>query len=74
LNFFTQCISFDRGYNDTKLNDNIEAEIMQLMLDEARDSYRPEIVHECNSNTLEDLEQNVARIVQWTDLYKKEHQ
>jgi adenylate kinase len=66
--------SIFRGYNDTKLNDNIEVEIMQILLDEARDSYRPEIVHECNSNSLEDLEQNVARILEWTQLYKQEHQ
>lgn len=43
----------------------MDAEIMQVILEEARESYAHEIVHECSSNTIEDLENNVTRIEQW---------
>ena len=54
-----------RGYSGKKLEDNIEAEIMQLILDEARESYREEIVVELQSNTVEDLDSNVERTLSW---------
>lgn len=38
---------------------------MQVVLDEARESYAAEIVHECPSNTVEDMESNVKRVEQW---------
>jgi len=54
-----------RGYSGKKLDDNIEAEIMQLILDEARESYADEIVVELQSNTVEDLDSNVERTLGW---------
>ena len=54
-----------RGYNEKKRSENMEAEIMQVILDEARESYAQEIVHECPSNTVEDMETNVTRVEQW---------
>mmetsp|Transcript_54381 Transcript_54381/g.125291 ORF Transcript_54381/g.125291 Transcript_54381/m.125291 type:complete len:182 (-) Transcript_54381:445-990(-) len=54
-----------RGYSQRKLAENMEAEIMQVVLDEARGAYREEIVVELTSNDIEGLESNVARIVAW---------
>ena len=54
-----------RGYSAKKLADNMEAEIMQVILDEARESYAEEIVIELPSNTIEEMESNVQRTVQW---------
>eukprot|EP00559_Dactyliosolen_fragilissimus_P001808 CAMPEP_0184863778 /NCGR_PEP_ID=MMETSP0580-20130426/12406_1 /TAXON_ID=1118495 /ORGANISM="Dactyliosolen fragilissimus" /LENGTH=186 /DNA_ID=CAMNT_0027362293 /DNA_START=41 /DNA_END=598 /DNA_ORIENTATION=+ len=54
-----------RGYNDLKRNQNMECEIMQVVLEEARESYASEIVHEVDSNTLEDMHANVGRIDAW---------
>ena len=54
-----------RGYSGKKLEDNIECEIMQTILDEAKEAYPPEIVHELPSNTAKDAEQNVDRILAW---------
>jgi len=54
-----------RGYSEKKLAENMEAEIMQVLLDEARESYKEEIVIELSSDSLEALEANVGRIVQW---------
>ena len=34
------CCSCCRGYSGKKLDDNIECEIMQVILDEAKESYR----------------------------------
>ena len=54
-----------RGYSGKKLEDNIQCEIFQTILDEAKESYPEEIVHELPSNTDEDLKQNVSRISSW---------
>jgi len=60
-----------RGYGGTKLQDNIQCEILQTILDEARDSYAPEIVFELPSNNMTDMESNVEKINQWYEQYKK---
>ena len=63
-----------RGYSAKKLADNVEAEIMQVILDEARDSYREEIVIELPSNTIEDIESNVARTATWLGQWRPAEQ
>lgn len=54
-----------RNYSDRKRSENVECEIMQVVLEEARDAYDPAIVHEVQSNTLQDMEGNVARVEMW---------
>ena len=63
------CIFF-RGYNQKKLTENIECEIFQTILEEAKESYQPEIVHELQNNTLEDFELNINQIEQWVDQWR----
>ncbi|CAI6008960.1 unnamed protein product [Closterium sp. NIES-65] len=53
-----------RGYTGKKLQSNMECEIMQVLLEEARDSYKESIVHPMQSDSLEDMERNVATIKQ----------
>ena len=55
-----------RGYKQAKLTENVECEIMQVLLEEAREAYPSEITHELSSNTVVDLEQNIDRIAAWT--------
>ena len=43
----------------------MDSEIMQVLLDEARNAYAEEIVIELQSNEAEDLEANVGRIEEW---------
>lgn len=62
-----------RGYHLKKIQENNEAEIMEVVLDEVRSSYAPEIVVELKSESTEDLESNVARIVQWIEAWRKDH-
>jgi len=54
-----------RNYSSVKIKNNMECEIMQTILDEARDSYAHEIVVELPSNSLEDMASNIDRIVAW---------
>ncbi|KAI0932353.1 hypothetical protein AcW2_001007 [Taiwanofungus camphoratus] len=61
-----------RGYPRKKIQENNEAEIMEVVLDEARSSYAPEIVVELRSEGTEDLESNVARIVQWIEAWRRD--
>ncbi|KAL7470781.1 hypothetical protein ACHAXS_011108 [Conticribra weissflogii] len=57
----------ERGYNEKKRSENLEAEIMQVVLDEARESYALEIVQEVPSNTVEELESNAERCQVWVE-------
>ena len=62
-----------RGYKSKKLSENMECEIMQVILEEAREAYAPEIVHEVQSNTLEDMESNVTRMEEWCKQWIADH-
>ena len=55
----------ERGYSDKKRSENIECEIMQVVLEEARESYDANIVHELHSNSLSDLDSNIGRVTTW---------
>ena len=54
-----------RNYSAKKITENIECEIMNVVLDEARESYPQEILVTLTSNTNDDMESNCERIVQW---------
>jgi adenylate kinase len=54
-----------RGYLEAKVRENVQCEIMNVCLEEAAESYRPEIVHALPSNSPDDMERNVERIVEW---------
>ena len=52
--------------------ENNESEIMQTVLDEARESYASDIIVELKSESTEDLESNVERIVQWIKSWRRD--
>lgn len=62
-----------RHYSDRKRSENVESEIMQVILEEAREAYSPDIVHEVPSNTLEDMESNIQRVQQWMAQWMVDH-
>jgi len=62
-----------RGYPLKKIQENNEAEIMQIVLEEARSSYPPEIVVELKSEGTEDMEANISRMVEWIINWKRDH-
>ncbi|KAI3791950.1 hypothetical protein L2E82_05816 [Cichorium intybus] len=54
-----------RGYSGAKLTNNIECEIFQVLLEEAKDSYQEEIVVAMKSDSVDDMNRNVAAITEW---------
>ncbi|KAK7463731.1 factor activating pos9 [Stygiomarasmius scandens] len=62
-----------RGYHLKKIQENNQAEIMEVVAEEARSSYPPEIVVELKSESTEDMEANVARIVEWINAWRRDH-
>ena len=43
---------------------------MQTVLDEAKESYAEEVVVELRSNSPEDVDANIERILQWIEAWK----
>jgi adenylate kinase len=62
-----------RGYPEKKKSENMEAEIMQVILDEAKESYSPDIVHEVPSNTIDDMEKSIVRVDEWLKQWLKDN-
>lgn len=56
-----------RSYSEKKISENIQCEIFQSILEEARESYPEGIVHELISNLPEDLDRNVDAICEMVD-------
>ncbi|KAL8996768.1 MAG: hypothetical protein Q9169_003791 [Polycauliona sp. 2 TL-2023] len=56
-----------RNYPDQKLQENMDAEIMEVLLNEAREAFDPELVVELQSNTSEDMESNASRVETWIE-------
>lgn len=50
-----------------KLIYNIECEIFQVLLEEAKASYAEEIVVALQSDTVEDISRNVANLTEWVN-------
>jgi adenylate kinase len=46
---------------------------MEVLLQEARDSYDEEIIVELTSNTTDEMESNVERIEAWIAQWKKDN-
>ncbi|KAH7883722.1 P-loop containing nucleoside triphosphate hydrolase protein [Phlebopus sp. FC_14] len=62
-----------RGYSLKKVQENNEAEIMGIVYDEAKESYQPEIVVELESGSMDDLQENVGRMVTWINQWLADH-
>ncbi|PUU74652.1 P-loop containing nucleoside triphosphate hydrolase protein [Tuber borchii] len=48
-----------------KLQENLDAEIMQVILEEAREAYDEEVIIELRSDTTEEIDSNIDRISAW---------
>eukprot|EP00051_Salpingoeca_urceolata_P000440 m.34104 g.34104 ORF g.34104 m.34104 type:complete len:176 (-) comp10629_c0_seq1:125-652(-) len=60
-----------RGYSAHKIQENVQAEIMQVLLEEAHENYNPDIVVELQSDTPEDMEANLERIQSWLESFSQ---
>ena len=54
-----------RHYPQQKLQENLDAEIMEVLLQEAREAFDEKIVVELQSDEAEDVDGNVERIEEW---------
>ncbi|TKA31131.1 hypothetical protein B0A50_02100 [Salinomyces thailandicus] len=62
-----------RNYDEKKLQENMDCEIMEVLLEEAREAYEAEMVVELKSETTEDMDGNVRRVEAWIKQWKKDH-
>ncbi|KAH8908779.1 P-loop containing nucleoside triphosphate hydrolase protein [Coniochaeta sp. PMI_546] len=62
-----------RKYPEVKLQENIDAEIMEVLLQEAKDSYDENIVVVLTSNSSEEMDENLDRIEAWLEQWKKDN-
>ncbi|KAK4137600.1 P-loop containing nucleoside triphosphate hydrolase protein [Trichocladium antarcticum] len=60
-----------RKYPEIKLQENMDSEIMEVLLQEAKDSYDEEIVVELQSVTADEMESNIDRIEGWLNQWKE---
>ncbi|SMY27192.1 unnamed protein product [Zymoseptoria tritici ST99CH_1A5] len=63
-----------RNYGEKKLEENMDCEIMEVLLQEARDAYDEHIVVELKSESTEDIDSNVERIESWIQNWRKDHE
>ncbi|GFQ02088.1 adenylate kinase isoenzyme 6 homolog [Phtheirospermum japonicum] len=54
-----------RGYTGKKLSNNVECEIFQVLLEEAKESYSEDIVVALRSDCIYDIEKNVSTLTDW---------
>lgn len=64
---------YQRNYPEIKLQENLDSEIMEVLLQEARESFDEEIVVELTSNSSEEMESNMDRIEAWIKQWKTDH-
>lgn len=62
-----------RNYPEVKLQENLDSEIMEVLLQEAREAFDEEIVVELTSNSSEEMESNIDRIEAWIRQWKADH-
>jgi adenylate kinase len=62
-----------RGSAANKVEENIDAEVMQVILEEARGAFEEEVLVELRSDGVEDLDANVKRIELWVEQWRKDN-
>lgn len=61
-----------RNYGATKRDNNVQAEIMQVVYEAAYEAYDASIVQKVSNDTREDLDTTRERVVQWVTQWKKD--
>ena len=56
-----------RNYTIPKIQENNEAEIMQVILNEAYETFNPDQIVILKSETLEQVDENVERVQKWIE-------
>lgn len=61
----------ERGYNQPKIKENIECEIFQMVLNEAKESYDESIVVPLSGETEADFIDSIKQITDFIDNFRK---
>ena len=59
-----------RGYSEIKIQENVQCEIMQVIVSEAHESYDAQCIVVLESNTIDQMEENVNRIEAWLNSFQ----
>ena len=62
-----------RDYSEAKLQENLDAEIFGVLAEEAREAFDDGTVVELKSETVEDVDANCERILQWVSTWQEEN-
>ncbi len=62
-----------RGYEGKKLEENMDCEIMEVLVQEAREAFDEQQVVELKSETTEDMDGNLDRLEKWVEQWRKDH-
>ena len=62
-----------RGYSAAKVDENLQCEIMQVCLDEAREAWDEQTVVELLSDTRQQMDDNVDRCQRWLRQWQADH-
>lgn len=62
-----------RNYPEAKLQENLDSELMDVLIQEAREAYDEEIVIELQSTSSEEMDENVDRIETWVRQWKMDN-
>lgn len=60
-----------RAYPEAKLQENLDAEIFGVLLEEAKEAFDEDMVVELKSETVEDVDANCERILQWIRTWRQ---
>ncbi|XP_031627623.1 adenylate kinase isoenzyme 6 homolog [Contarinia nasturtii] len=61
----------ERGYNEKKIKGNIECEIFQMVLNEAKESYDEDIILQLSGETETDFTESIKKITDFIDNFRK---
>ena len=61
----------ERGYVQKKIQENVEAEIMQVVYDEAMETFDKKIVIQLQNDDIDQQEDNITKIKQWMAQFDK---
>ncbi|VDN60442.1 unnamed protein product [Dracunculus medinensis] len=59
-----------RDYSEKKIRNNLECEIFNILLEEAVESYKAEIIHEMTNETIEQMNEICEKIEQMVSAWK----
>ncbi|KAM4055970.1 AAA domain-containing protein [Hirsutella rhossiliensis] len=62
-----------RNYAEAKLQENLDSEIMEVLLQEAREAFDDEMVIELTSNSSDEMEGNLDRIETWINQWRHDN-